>query len=584
MLKVTKQTERKIGAILQRHQEALLRKSNVIGIGIGEKVSNGQNTGRAALVTFVERKLPMSELAVTDVVPPVIERVTTDVIEIGKPVIHSNTMRLRPAIAGISISHFEGTAGTFGCLLRNEGDGRVYVLSNNHVIANSNNGRFGDSIVQPGMADGGSNPNDRIATLYRYPEVMQSGSNLVDCAVAQPASAEDVQVGMLNAWTDIKLISGLSGVRNQSGDVGLADISGNGQQDLVVFYINNPENHGYYRIGWDLDINGNVTGGWSDIKPIPGWFSTKDQGAIALADITGNGRPDLIVFHVGNHGGENHGYYRIGWDLDINGNVRGWSDIKVVPDWFCTKNRGGSIAVADIDGNGRPELFILHFSDVGRENQGYYSIGWNVDINGNVTRGWSNPTRIPGGFGMETHGCGIALADFTGTDRPDLVVYYSVNLGGENICYYDKARECISRLKANEIWALNTKAYGKSGAISLIQNYTTVNDLDGKPTQYRVWINPNLIVLFAGNTFTSHTWNTYRKLSPVARRMADYIESHKHPFPLNLIKFRQMCSSADASLTSWRQTVRKACAEIEVAEIAKRAMLNKDDLICCIRE
>ena len=32
--------------------------------------------------------------------------------------------------------------------------------------------------------------------------------------------------------------------------------------------------------------------------------------------------------------------------------------------------------------------------------------------------------------------------------------------------YYDKVRECISRLKANEIWALNTKAYGKSGAIS----------------------------------------------------------------------------------------------------------------------
>lgn len=150
--------------------------------------------------------------------------------------------------------------------------------------------------------------------------------------------------------------------------------------------------------------------------------------------------------------------------------------------------------------------------------------------------------------------------------------------------YYDKARECISRLKANEIWALNTRAYGKSGAISLIQNYTTVNDQEGKPTQYRVWINPNLIVLFAGNTFTSHTWKTYRKLSPVARRMADYIESHKHPFPLSLIKFRQMCSSTDANLTSWRQTVKRACAEIEVAEIAKRAILGKDDLICCIRE
>ena len=34
--------------------------------------------------------------------------------------------------------------------------------------------------------------------------------------------------------------------------------------------------------------------------------------------------------------------------------------------------------------------------------------------------------------------------------------------------YYDKARECISRLRANEVLALNSKAYGKSGGISLI--------------------------------------------------------------------------------------------------------------------
>ena len=46
--------------------------------------------------------------------------------------------------------------------------------------------------------------------------------------------------------------------------------------------------------------------------------------------------------------------------------------------------------------------------------------------------------------------------------------------------YYDKARECISRLKASEVLALNNKAYGKSGAISLIQNYTVLNDEHGK--------------------------------------------------------------------------------------------------------
>jgi hypothetical protein len=148
--------------------------------------------------------------------------------------------------------------------------------------------------------------------------------------------------------------------------------------------------------------------------------------------------------------------------------------------------------------------------------------------------------------------------------------------------YYDKARECISRLKASEVLALNSKAYGKSGAISLIANYEAINDSEGKPTRYRVWIDPNLIVLFAGNTFTGHGWESYRNLSPVARRLADYIESHKTPYPLKLEKFRQMCGSNDTQMKSWRETVRKACTEIEGNEIAKRAFV-KEDGIHCIR-
>ncbi|CAM3680018.1 plasmid replication initiator TrfA [Polaromonas hydrogenivorans] len=163
----------------------------------------------------------------------------------------------------------------------------------------------------------------------------------------------------------------------------------------------------------------------------------------------------------------------------------------------------------------------------------------------------------------------------------DLVKDVNWSRNGRN---YDRARECISRLKANEVLALNTKAYGTSGSISLIQNYTTVNDSDGKPTQYRVWIDPNLIVLFAGNTFTSHRWKIYRDLSPVARRLTDYIESHKHPYPLSLEKFRQMCGSIDSSVTSWRQTVKRACAEVQQAKIAAMVTLNKTDQIYCLRE
>ena len=180
-----------------------------------------------------------------------------------------------------------------------------------------------------------------------------------------------------------------------------------------------------------------------------------------------------------------------------------------------------------------------------------------------------------------SYGQSVALGEPFEFNIKDLVLDVKWKKNGRN---YDRARECISRLKATEILALNSKAYGKSGSISLIQNYTAVNCTKGKATQYRVSIQPNLIVLFAGNTFTSHTWNIYRELSPVARRLTDYIESHKCPFPLALEKFHKMCGSSNVKKTSWKQSIKNACSEILEAKIVIAAMLDKKDQICFIRE
>jgi hypothetical protein len=50
-------------------------------------------------------------------------------------------------------------------------------MSNNHVIANSNEAASGDAILQPGPADGGRDPDDRIATLADYVRIRFEGEN-----------------------------------------------------------------------------------------------------------------------------------------------------------------------------------------------------------------------------------------------------------------------------------------------------------------------------------------------------------------------------------------------------------------------
>ena len=98
--------------------------------------------------------------------------------------------------------------------------------------------------------------------------------------------------------------------------------------------------------------------GFTNIKPVDGWFGGENQGAgTTLVDINGNGQPDAVFFHIDNPAQANFGYYRIGWDLNIlTGDVSGWSDVK--PGGCCDSpdNQGAGVTTSDINNNGPPRL------------------------------------------------------------------------------------------------------------------------------------------------------------------------------------------------------------------------------------
>lgn len=92
----------------------------------------------------------------------------------------------RPLLIGASVAHTGVTAGTLGGFVtpRAKGSsGVVMVLSNNHVIANENDAKKGDAIVQPGPLDGGTKKNT-VATLTDWVPLRVGAKNKVDCAVA----------------------------------------------------------------------------------------------------------------------------------------------------------------------------------------------------------------------------------------------------------------------------------------------------------------------------------------------------------------------------------------------------------------
>ncbi len=173
---------------LAQARTGLLDRRNVVAVGAGWKVVDGQRTDELAIVASVATKRRPEELSPEDLIPSHVDDIRTDVIQTG-PIFAqvSRTERLRPAPGGISVAHRSVTAGTFGCLVRR--DGRLHILSNNHVLANSNDAAVGDSILQPGPADGGRDPADGIARLMDWvPIVFDGGDDGSSCPVGSAAA------------------------------------------------------------------------------------------------------------------------------------------------------------------------------------------------------------------------------------------------------------------------------------------------------------------------------------------------------------------------------------------------------------
>ena len=221
---------------IKRASEMLLMgKTNVVATGVGFKIAGDTPTNEPSVVVSVIKKLPVAELTEAAMVPKTIDGVKTDVIETGKIVAFQDPkQRMRPARPGVSIGHYQITAGTFGCLVQR--GGQVFILSNNHVLANSNAAQAGDPIWQPGKYDGGTSadqigvleqfipigfpgvtpppppsgcsPLASIMKLFSPPEapkaqINEPGNNTVDCAIARPTSPGLVTPDILNIGVPI---------------------------------------------------------------------------------------------------------------------------------------------------------------------------------------------------------------------------------------------------------------------------------------------------------------------------------------------------------------------------------------------
>ena len=147
---------------------------------------------------------------------------------------------------------------------------------------------------------------------------------------------------------------------------------------------------------------------------------------MAIADLDGSGRPGVLVLMAGPHGAS----YRVSPDGDEDAAGATWSDWTPIPDWFPFENQHGGVALADLDGDGRPELIVFMIDNPAGKNRCLLRVGRKLDTGGVVTGGWSDWQEVPDWFSWENQGGGVAVVE-RGATR-DLVVF-TVTYAGPRI-------------------------------------------------------------------------------------------------------------------------------------------------------
>ncbi|MFE1288836.1 hypothetical protein [Streptomyces sp. NPDC058751] len=271
--------------------------------------------------------------------------------------------------------------------------------------------------------------------------------------------------------------------------VAVADLTGNGRPDLVVLSVDDAGAGGRvgYRVGFDLDKDGRPQGGWGPMQYLPEPVGPVADADVALSDLDGDGRPELIVAYAKAEGGGGRVSWRIGWRLDATGRATGgWGLTQTLPTPTGVPVALG-VDVVDVTDDDAPDL-VLVLAERGSERDAItHRIGRSVNRRGLVMGGWTAPVPFAGPSlaGAERlSGLSVAAVDLTGSRRADLLFLRSFPSGGLHRPVLSAAFD-LDAAGVPEVWGTTAVTASEPRCTAVAGTSLVVADLDPALTARR---------------------------------------------------------------------------------------------------
>ncbi len=167
-------------------------------------------------------------------------------------------------------------------------------------------------------------------------------------------------------------------------DIVLAHIDADPKPDLIWMLYDTSKSSGTqlirYKIGWNQNEDRQVTH-WSEVKTVGGLVSTGESASLAVADLNGNDRPELIFMAYGSPNGVHPFRYKIAYDLTEKGNAMYFSEPRHQTG-IGEVGAGVTIQMAHLDLNSRPDLVLMAQDEAACGSAFRYKVFYNLDIIG----------------------------------------------------------------------------------------------------------------------------------------------------------------------------------------------------------
>jgi hypothetical protein len=173
------------------------------------------------------------------------------------------------------------------------------------------------------------------------------------------------------------------GLHADGAGVAFRDLNGNGRPEMALMAYDPNQPRFRYKIGWDMQNDGRPaywTGGDTT------GFVGKAQGAgIAFAFLDDDSRPEMVMMAYvtyAERAGPNSFLYKIGWNVQENGEPTAWSTGMDSVGCCGNEGQGAGIVFDDLNRNGRLDLiFMAYDAPIDKpENNFRYMIGWDVTM------------------------------------------------------------------------------------------------------------------------------------------------------------------------------------------------------------